>query len=302
MGYESSGHVFWSCSCASNAWALTSIFCRQQGLYFNDFMELFWFLVHIQKSENDVLSLAVTVAWALWTRRNEKRHGGKFMTGLELVNWCGGYIDSFKAANSADAASSPSAAPNSADSVSSPTAATSATSALVSATHCKQVWSPPAGSVFEVNVDGAVFAQQRKSGVGVVIRNCEGLLMGALSMKLNQQLGSLETEAKAYELGILFARDMGFHEVALEGDSVTVSNAIAGISPPPSSIASVVCGISSLLSAFRSFSISHVGRKGNKVAHLLAKHAQGVEQFVTWIEESPCFLEHALSTYVVLSC
>nr|POF07914.1 hypothetical protein CFP56_27493 [Quercus suber] len=79
-------------------------------------MELFWFLVHVQKSDNDVLSLAVTIAWALWTRRNEKRHGGKFMTGLELVNWCGRYIDSFKAVNSIDAASSPSAAPNSADS------------------------------------------------------------------------------------------------------------------------------------------------------------------------------------------
>ena len=53
---------------------------------------------------------------------------------------------------------------------------------------------------------------------------------------------------------------------------------------------------------FCSFSISHVGRKCNEVAHLLAKHAQDVEQFVTWIEESPCFLEHALSTDVVLSC
>ncbi|XP_030937594.1 uncharacterized protein LOC115962854 [Quercus lobata] len=138
--------------------------------------------------------------------------------------------------------------------------------------------------------------------LGVVIRNCEGLLMGALSMKLNQQLGSLEAEAKAYELGILFARDMGFREIALKGDSVMVSNAIAGISPPPSSIASIVGGISSLLSAFCSFSISHAGRKGNQVAHLLAKHAQGVKQFVTWIEESPCFLEHALSADVVPSC
>ena len=53
---------------------------------------------------------------------------------------------------------------------------------------------------------------------------------------------------------------------------------------------------------FRSFSISHVGRKGNEVAHLLAKHAQDVEQFVTWIEESPYFLEHALSIDVVFSC
>ena len=80
-----------------------------------------------------------------------------------------------------------------------------------------------------------------------------------------------------------------------------VSNAIAGISPPPSSIASIMYGISSLLSAFRRFSISHVGRKGNQVAHLLAKHVQGVEQYVAWIKESPCFLEHALSTDVLVS-
>ena len=87
--------------------------------------------------------------------------------------------------------------------------------------------------------------------------------MGALSMKLNQQLGSLEAEAEVYELGILFAKDMGFHEIALKGDPLFVSNAIVGISLPPSSIASIVYGIISLLSAFRSFSISHVGRKGN---------------------------------------
>ena len=53
--------------------------------------------------------------------------------------------------------------------------------------------------------------------------------------------------------------------------------------------------------AFRSFSISLVGRKGNEVAHLLAKHVQGVEQYVAWIKESPCFLEHALSTDVLVS-
>ena len=143
-------------------------------------------------------------------------------------------------------------------------AATSATSALGSTKpQCRQVWSPPVASILKVNVDGVVFAQQRKSGLEVVIHNYEGLFMGALSMKLNQHVGSLEAKAKAYELGIMFAKDMGFHEIVLEGVLVMVSNAIADISSPPSSIALVVYGISSLLSVFCRFSISHVDRKGN---------------------------------------
>ena len=99
-----------------------------------------------------MLSLAVTIAWDLWTRQNEKRNGKNFTTGFELVKWCGNYIESFKAATSANSA-------------------TSTTSALVSARpHCRQVWSPPGAFVFKVNVDGAIFAQQRKSRVGVIIR------------------------------------------------------------------------------------------------------------------------------------
>ena len=142
--------------------------------------------------------------------------------------------------------------------------ATSETSALgLTKPQCRQVWSPPVASIFKVNIDGAVFGQQPKSGVGVVICNYEGLFMGALSMKLNQHLGSLEAEAKAYELGIMFAKDMGFHEIVLEGVSVMVSNAIVDISPPSSSIALVVYGISSLFSVFCRFSISRVGREGN---------------------------------------
>ena len=60
----------------------------------------------------------------------------------------------------------------------------------------------------------------------------------------------------------------------------------------------------SLISFQISKSMSYLltfGRKGNQAAHLLAKHAQSVEQYVAWIEENPCFLEHALSTDVLVS-
>ena len=50
---------------------------------------------------------------------------------------------------------------------------------------------------------------------------------------------------------------------------------------------------------FRSFKVLYVRRSGNRPAHLLAKYAQGVEQYVSWIEESPYFIKHALSNDVI---
>ena len=38
-----------------------------------------------------------------------------------------------------------------------------------------------------------------------------------------------------------------------------------------------------------------VKRKGNRPAHLLAKYAEGIDDFIIWMEENPCFLEQALS-------
>ena len=46
---------------------------------------------------------------------------------------------------------------------------------------------------------------------------------------------------------------------------------------------------------FRNVVFSHVRQQDNKTTHLLAKHALGVVDFSTWIEEFPYFLEQALN-------
>lgn len=41
-------------------------------------------------------------------------------------------------------------------------------------------------------------------------------------------MGALEVEAKAFEAGLLFAKEVGIHDVVLEGDSLIIYNALCG--------------------------------------------------------------------------
>ena len=80
----------------------------------------------------------------------------------------------------------------------------------------------------------------------------------------------------------------------LKGDSLVVYNALCGSSIPPSMIAPVVRGILMSRGPLDSIDFSHVKRQGNRPAHLLAKHALGIVDYLTWMEETPCILEQAL--------
>nr|XP_023880683.1 uncharacterized protein LOC111993063 [Quercus suber] len=267
---ETVGHVLWSCPKAKEAWECSKLAIGGfdgQNLTFQDLM---WELLLNGEAGEDKVAHAATTAWALWHNRNEIRCGGARKSGQQLSRWATDYLREYNAA---------------------------AEVKIPRESVPRQVafWSPPRNGHFKINVDGAVFAAQKAVGVGVVIRDDEGRLEAALCRKITAPMGAVEAEAKAFEAGLLFAKAVGVRDIILEGDSLVVYNALCNISSPPSSIASIVQGIVDMSGEFRSVSYSHIRRQGNVPAHILAKHASGITNYIAWIEEDPCCIAQALS-------
>ena len=71
-------------------------------------------------------------------------------------------------------------------------------------------------------------------------------------------MDAVGAEAKAFEVGISYAIDVGVAEFILEGDSLIISNTLCELSLPPSSIGSIVYGILFSSHVFRRVEFSHV--------------------------------------------
>ena len=128
-------------------------------------------------------------------------------------------------------------------------------------------------------------------GIGVMVRDDQGCVAVDISNRINEPFGVVAVEAKAFEEGLLFAKDIGIQDFILEGDSLIIHKALSGLSPTPTSMDSLIVGIQAFCGEFHQVSFSHVRRQGNKPAHLLVKHAKGIVDFSTWKEENLCFLE-----------
>lgn len=102
-----------------------------------------------------------------------------------------------------------------------------------------------------MNVDGAVFKNQRASGSWMVIRDVQGLVLAAMSKRIPANLVALEAEAKSMEIAVNFAWEMGFREVYYETDSSFLKDILSGTSVAPASIESITESILAQMDKFR---------------------------------------------------
>ena len=133
-------------------------------------------------------------------------------------------------------------------------------------------WKLPDSGFFKVNFDGALFLDQRCAGLGVVVRDSDGLIIAALSQKVRLP-GSVDVvEALVAQRAICFAKELSLHHLVIEGDSLQVIQAITDTRLVQTLYGHIIEEIR-FLSSSVNCSFLHVNKKGNKLVHALTRRA-----------------------------
>ena len=140
------------------------------------FLDLLWLVMDAKPVQD--LEAFTTTTWFLWNNRNFVRHGGQCKLAFKILKDSKQYLEEFREVFELPFPRQP---------------------------YPLKSWSPPQIGWYKVNIDGAVFKDIGHCGIGVVVRNDKGLIMGAFCKNFPYPLCALEVEAKAPEVGVIFA-------------------------------------------------------------------------------------------------
>ncbi|XP_050281288.1 uncharacterized protein LOC126722181 [Quercus robur] len=128
-----------------------------------------------------------------------------------------------------------------------------------------------------------MFQDIAAAGLGVVIRDHEGKVIGALSERIALPPSVNDVEALACRRAISFAQKIGLQEVYVVFETIIKSLNSDEFCLAP--FGHLIEDSLQLISSFRSLAFSHVKRKGNCVANKLAKQAKGSTLSQIWLED-----------------
>ncbi|KAL2899415.1 hypothetical protein RDABS01_024497 [Bienertia sinuspersici] len=259
---ESIVHTFFSCKYAQEIWSKTEFSSLVSEAPSNSFAErLLWLAGKVKREE---LTTILTLAWAAWHCRN-KEVIEKETPKVDSITRCFvTMVEEYCAHNER----------------------TGKTGCGTGRVVSYDRWCSPPNEVVKVNVDAHV-SVDGKVGLGAVIRDHRGKIKVAVVHRIKARSKPEVAEARAALYGIQMARRLGFSKVVLECDAMQVVSAITTEAKGASPIFLFYDEINRLKSCFISFSCNHVKRRGNCVAHLVARGevADGSER--VWFDPIP---------------
>ena len=209
---------------------------------------------------NKELNLFAVVLWTLWNMRNNLRLGKLALSLGQVVDFAQDRILERASCNVVFQQSRP---------------------------HQVAAWKAPDQHAYKVNFDGAIFVKEGLAGLGVVIRNDQGLIMTSLTQQIPLPVSVIAVEVLAAWRALKLTLELGFDKITLEGDTEVLIKSLVTSCNSLAHYGHLTANIHILMSRFSSLSLSHVRRHCNRLAHALARRVSSTPDMSNWMEEIP---------------
>ena len=242
MEVENAYHLFFNFSFARSCWAVARLnFSAALGEVFHTSI-----LSLLSLQENLVLCKFFSVLWAIWGQRNNRVSGRQALPSEVAVRTAFEFCNEWKLAR-----------------VNHQGRSVGTSAGLV-------YWVRPPVGRLKLNIDAAMLKDPTSVGVGMVLRDSDGLLVACKSVVLLFCCSVKEAEAVGLREGLQRLLELHHFEVDVELDAKIVVDAFHS---KPLAIDKFGCIIGDCrgLVANSYFSIQFVKRQANKSAHCLAR-------------------------------
>uniref|UniRef100_A0A2N9FN80 Protein kinase domain-containing protein n=1 Tax=Fagus sylvatica TaxID=28930 RepID=A0A2N9FN80_FAGSY len=233
---ETALHALWQCKAIKKAWQTFSWGRRLYETPYLDFLDLLHRCTQILSPTE--LQLFSMVSWLIWYHRNRLRLQQPTDPITQIAPQAQQLLTEF--ANGQEQLPMPLIQPRSPEAIK---------------------WQPPTPGRYKVNYDGAIFSNTNEAGLGVIIRNDQGEVMGSLCQRIPFPHSVEAVEASAARYAIQFAKDLGIMKIDLEGDSKIIVDALLLAGPCSTIYGHIIEDIKQIAKVFSSVQFKHRERK-----------------------------------------
>ncbi|XP_071912212.1 uncharacterized protein [Coffea arabica] len=164
---------------------------------------------------------------------------------------------------------------------------TRTTSALEMERQVQQWWEPPKEGTMMINTDAAISAKMVRSGLGIIARNWQGVIVKAKGITDRRKGDAAREETLAIRNALEMAQGAGWTNIEVQSDCKYIVSLINTDNVQEGRLQTLLEDIDVLKKRFESCNFSFVPRTANSCSHELAQFAVKATRNFEWEDSFP---------------